>query len=381
MNARPDQRLAQRGGWIELLRAPACLFGAIARARSVMYSRRLLPSYDVGPAVVSVGNVVAGGTGKTPMIVWLARELEGRGLKVGIVSRGYRAPAGAAAAAESSAETSAGESVEGENCNDEARMLADMLPGVLHVQDRDRVAAGQRLAEAGIDVVLVDDGFQHRRLARDVDIVLVDALRPFGLPAPDRGGEPVEAMLPRGLMREPLSALRRANAIVLTRVDAVSEETVVALERRLRAAAPGVPIAHGVHRPTGLRVDGHERPLADLDGAEVDLFSGIGNPGAFERTAAGLGARISSHRAFGDHHNFTTGDLDGLGVQRPALTTAKDAARLTLQPDVAVPAEMWVLDVELSLESGADELRALLDGLPESQAGRKRASMHEGLHG
>ena len=380
MSTRPDTRLAQRGGWIELLRAPATLFGAIARARGFMYSRRVLPAFAVDPAVLSVGNIVAGGTGKTPMIVWLARELESRGQRVGLVSRGYRAPAG------DSSEGSGEEDPDGSgNRNDEARMLHDMLPGVPHVQDRDRVAAAQRLSDAGIDVILVDDGFQHRRLSRDVDVVLVDALRPFGLPAPPGGGDPVEAFLPRGLLREPLSALKRADAIVLTRVDSVPADVLDRLESRLSAEAPGVPIAHSQHRPKALRdlADGGEahRPLADLRGLEVDLFSGIGNPGAFEQTVRDLGATVMSHRAFADHHSFVPADLVGLGVERPALTTAKDAARLELQPEIERPLHLMILDVELDVVRGADALHRILDELPESQSARVRASIHEGLHG
>ncbi len=376
MTARPDTRLAQRGGWIELLRAPASLFGAIARARSFMYNRRVLPSYEVDAVVLSVGNIVAGGTGKTPMIVWLARELESRGLKVGIVSRGYRAPS-----SESGDEDPSGSG----NRNDEARMLHDMLPGVPHVQDRNRVAAAQRLTGAGIDVVLVDDGFQHRRLSRDVDIVLVDALRPFGLPAPEAGsGEPVEAFLPRGLLREPLSALKRADAVVLTRVDSVPKDVLARLADRLRSEAPGVPIAHSTHRAVGLRDGGQgggAHSLADLRGLEVDLFSGIGNPGAFEQTVRDLGATVVAHRAFADHHNFAPEDLVGLGVERPVVTTAKDAARLELQPEVARPTQLMVLDVELDVVEGADDLRRILDALPEPTSARVRASIHEGLHG
>ena len=381
MTARPDTRLAQRGGWIELLRAPASLFGAIARARSFLYRRQVLPSYAVEPAVVSVGNIVAGGTGKTPMIVWLSAELGSRGLKVGIVSRGYRAPS-----SESEPEDPEGSG----NRNDEARMLHDMLPGVPHVQDRNRVAAAQRLSDAGIDVILVDDGFQHRRLSRDVDIVLVDALRPFGLPAPEgsdvRRRDPVEAFLPRGLLREPLSALARADAVVLTRVDSVPADDLAHLEARIRSEAPGVPIAHSCHRAVGLRVPAADSTpgsaaLEDLQGLEVDLFSGIGNPGAFERTVRDLGAKVVSHRAFADHHNFEPSDLEGLGEQRPALTTAKDAARLELQPEIARPPQLLILDVELDVVQGADALHRILDALPESPAARIRASIHEGLHG
>ncbi len=373
MDQRPDLLLAKRGGWIEILRVPALLFGGVARARGAFYARGLLPSYDVGVPVISVGNLSAGGTGKTPMIVWLAKELASRKRKVGIVSRGYGSAAGAP--------------------NDEALMLSEILPDVPHLQNPDRVAAATELGERGIDVVLVDDGFQHRRLARDVDLVLMDATRPFGLPAMGDNGKPVQAMLPRGLMREPLSALKRADAVVITRADAVPEETVRELEALVQRHAPGCPVALAAHAPVRLRSvsSGGERvrPVEDLAGLEVDLFSGIGNPAAFERTASKLGAIIHSHRAFGDHHAFAPGDLDGLGVDRPALTTAKDAARLLgANPGAEedhgvceVPPDLCVLDVELIVARGRSILEALVDSLPESRAQRERAAIHEGLHG
>jgi tetraacyldisaccharide 4'-kinase len=351
-----------------------------------MYTRHLLPSHGVGVATISVGNIVAGGTGKTPMIVWLAHELASRGRRPGIVSRGYRAPG------ESNTDDGGGG-----NCNDEARMLNDMLPGVLHVQDRNRVAAARQLAEVGIDTILVDDGFQHRRLKRDVDIVLVDALRPFGLPAPETGVDPVKAFLPRGLMREPLSALQRADVIVLTRVDTVSGESLDRLESQLRTAAPGVPIVHSQHRATSLRRADGPRHLSELRGVEVDLISGIGNPGAFERTVRDLGGKVISHRAFADHHAFSSEDLAGLGAERPVLTTAKDAARLSLLADVQAPEPLWILDVEIAMVQNEEALLTVLDHLPEldaamdagsgagldpkSNAVRGRASHHEGLHG
>lgn len=357
--------MAERGGWIELLRGPAWLFGGLARARSWAYGRGLKASFDVGAAVVSVGNLAAGGTGKTPMIAWLARELRARGKRVGIVSRGYGAK-------------DAGP-------NDEARMLSEQLPDVPHEQDRDRVGAASRLVDVGLDVILVDDGFQHRRLARDLDLVLLDALRPFGLPAPAAGGEPVRAMLPRGLMREPLSALGRAHGIVLTRTDAAPPGRLEELTALARQHAPDAALVHARHAPVGLRVWTGEvwepRALEWLEGQEVELLSGIGNPGAFEGTVKSLGANVCRHHAFGDHHAFTATELAGVGEAGPVITTAKDAARLESLGLLPRGRRLLVLDVEMVLTEGRSDLEALLDTLPESDAARRRASIHEGLHG
>ena len=370
--ARVELRLSTRGGAIELLRLPALLYGLIVRGRGALYRRRILPSYAVDAPVISVGNLSAGGTGKTPTTVWLVRALQRRGLVPAIVSRGYRSADHGDAAGP----------------NDEARMLASLLPEVPHVQDRDRVDAARRALDMGADVVVADDGFQHRRLARDLDIVLVDALRPWGLPRPpgEPHAPPVRALIPRGLMREPLSALRRADVVVITRADRVEQGALAALRRTLSEAAPGVPIATAVHAPVGvraLRADGgsESRPVASLRGLEVDLLSGIGNPEAFEASARATGAIVVRHRAFPDHHPFTAADLEGLGAERPVLTTAKDAARLEGRDGGDLPPRMLVLDVEVELIDGVRHVEGALDRLPAAAAAARRGAIHEGLHG
>ena len=170
-------RLARRGGAVELLWLPALLFGAAARLRGWLYDHRLLPIRQLDTPVVSIGNLSVGGTGKTPMVAHVASRLQEMGLRPGVLSRGY----------------GRGDAEQ----NEEACLLERLLPGVPQVQDPDRVAGGERLQELGVDVIVLDDGFQHRRLGRDLDICLVDATRPWGLPA--MGHEPVRAPLPRGL--------------------------------------------------------------------------------------------------------------------------------------------------------------------------------------
>lgn len=386
---RIEDRLARRGGAVELLRVPAALFGVLARLRSTLYDRRWLPVLAVDTPVISVGNVVAGGTGKTPFVAWLCARLAARGLRPGILSRGYRPRAGAAAPTTRTAAP-----------NDEARMLAELLPDVPHVQDRDRVRGAGALEALGVDVIVLDDGFQHRRLARDLDLVLVDATRPWGLAAPeDCHSAPVAALLPRGLMREPPAALGRAHALVLTRCDALAPAAVAALEVELAALAPGVPLTRAIQRPLRLRriAGGQgpavERPLAWLAGRTVDLVSGIGNPAAFQRTVEDLGATVALHRRFPDHHPFVPSDFAGLGA-RPVLLTAKDAARTheattplwpappsMLSPGDGPGFEVLALDIELEVSAGSAALERLLDGLPEAPGRRTRAAIHGGLHG
>ena len=365
---RVEDRLARRGGAIELLRAPAALYAGLLRARNRLYDRRLLPAARLGAAVVSVGNLTAGGTGKTPMVAWLARELDRRGRRVGVLSRGYGAPR--AGSGNSAA------------FNEEGELLARLLPGVPHVQDPDRVRGGQELVRRGCDCVLLDDGFQHRRLARDLDLVLVDATRPWGLAAVD-GAPPVRAVLPRGLLREPPSGLARADAIVLTRADQAGEEALARLEEELSALAPGKPLARAAHRPSlvarhdprGARVEAlHPAALA---GRPVALVSAVGNPEAFERTARDLGADVRAVHRFPDHHRFTREEVAPLARDGALLlATAKDAVKLERlgQPFLS-------LEVEWTLHSGAPVLEALLDALPPSVAEGERRALHEGLHG
>lgn len=354
---RVEERLARGGVAVELLRIPALLFAAAATARGALYDRGWLPSVRVDAPVISVGNLTAGGSGKTPMVAWLARRFLGRGARVGLLSRGYGAAKG--------------------ELNDEARLLAELFPAAQQVQDRDRVRGALELVQRGVDVILLDDGFQHRRLARELDLVLVDATRPWGLPGRRAENAP---LLPRGLLREGPHALARAQAVVLTRVDQAPSAELVALRAELARLAPHAPIACAVHRPARVRsLRGEARALESLRGQSFDCLSALGSPAAFERTLEDLGARLVERRRFPDHHRYVAQDLAGLGASgRAIVTSAKDAAKLST---LELHQEVWVLEVELELVEGAPALEALLDALPPSRSTRERAAFHEGLHG
>ena len=364
--SRPESLLARRGGSVELLRLPAFVFGKLVGLRGKLYDRGLLRATRLEAPVVCVGNLSVGGTGKTPMVLYLLKELERRGRAPGVLSRGY------------------GASEKG-GANDEALLFDVLAPGVPHVQDPDRVAGGRQLLRRGVDVVVMDDGFQHRRLARDLDLVLVDATRPWGLPAID-SKVAVRAVLPRGLLREPPAALGRADAIVLTRADQVDQGARERLEEELLEFAPGRPILWAVHRPAGLRsLSGREEALVDLEGREVALVSGIGNPDAFEETVCSLGARVQQHLRFADHHAFAAEDLATLAAagtdQGWIVTTAKDAVKLVDVLPIELTERVRVLSIEMAVTRGAAVLHALLDALPRSLSELRRRNLHEGLHG
>ena len=205
------------------------LYGLAVGSRNLAFYLGWKASHRASVPVVSVGNLTLGGTGKTPMVEWIARWYRARGVRVAILSRGY------------------GQSGE---MNDEGRVLEENLPDVPHLQGADRVdLAGRAVEELESELLVLDDGFQHRRLARDLDVVLLDALDPFGL----------GRMFPRGLLREPARSLRRAGVVVLSRADLVDRSTRVAIRARAEKAAGQIRWATA--RPRPARFDRRGGPL------------------------------------------------------------------------------------------------------------------------
>lgn len=263
--------------------------------------------------VVSVGNLTVGGTGKTPLVVWLVEAARRAGRAPGVLARGYgRAP--------------------GARLNDEGELLARRFPDLPQVQDPDRVRGGRQLvAEHGVDLVILDDGFQHRRLHRDVDILCLDAWRPFaqGL------------VLPAGDLREAAKpGLRRATVAVLTRVDVL--ETRARIEARIeqvrefaRRGVDDLPIFACSHGPSDLtRLDGSDpEPVAELRAQRVVLASAIARPDRFRATVEGLGAEVVEELTFRDHHRFDGDDVRRIAARATELSavvvvTEKDAVKL-----------------------------------------------------
>jgi tetraacyldisaccharide 4'-kinase len=333
-----------------LLGVPATAYGSVVRIRNFGYNIRLLPIHRVPCRVVSIGNLTAGGTGKTPMTMTLARAAATAGLRPVVLLRGYRG------AGQGARIVSDGGRVllDWQDAGDESVLLARSLPGVPVVAGGDRVASG-RLAVARFrpDLLLLDDGFQHRRIFRDRDLVLLDATDLFG------GGW----MLPRGRLREPAAGLRRAHAVVVTQADQAAEPA--AIRRRIEALAPGVPVGWARYRVAGLRdLGGAERPLEALRGRPVLALSGIAHPERFHRTLAGTGAIPARVLAYPDHHPFSEADLAAVQTIARAcgaewiVTTDKDAIRLEgrLSPEIPVVA----LRVELVLEAGVESVAGAL---------------------
>jgi tetraacyldisaccharide 4'-kinase len=322
-----------------------------------------LPSDRLPCRVLSVGNLTVGGTGKTACVELIVRALVRRGARVAVLSRGYGAPAG-----EYSLRVDGGRMqvdgrprVEG-RLADEPQLLAARLPGVPVFVGARRARTGEQACRgAAAQVVVLDDGFQHRQLQRDCDVVLVQARMPFG----------GWALLPRGPMREPVSALKRAQVLIITKADEALS-LVGALRERLRAINPDAVMATAAHAPLDLveAATGRTHAVAALDGVSVGLLSSIGDPEGFESTVRSLHATVAWHQAFPDHHRYAAADW---ALVRRRVTTAKVQAVVTTEKDwvrlkalalsSALPAPLWVLRVEMKVLSGGEALDARLDRL------------------
>ena len=292
-----------------LLRAAAVPHAAAVRARNAAYDHGVKRVHDAGVPVISVGNLTCGGTGKTPVVADLVRRLQLAGRRPAVLSRGYR-------------------TLPGEGANDEKLLLDSLLPGVPHVQDPDRLAgAAVAVGEHHAECLVLDDGFQHRRLARDLDVVLVDATAPFGPGSPDRPGCRGH-LLPAGLLREPPASLRRAGVILLTRCDAVSPSQRAGVNSALARHAPGVPVVAVSFPPSRLvGVGGETKPPGWARGRRVAAFCGVGNPAAFRATVESLGAEPAGFTAFPDHHAHAPAEV--AAVCEAAVRAGADAVFCT----------------------------------------------------
>ncbi len=261
-------------------------YGAVAHLRARAYRTGILRQSRLDGVVISVGNLTTGGTGKTPMVLWIAQRLLAEGKSTGILTRGYRGESGAAGAT-----------------SDEVRLLQARLGDrVAFGVGADRFARGSELAKRGVEWFVLDDGFQHLQLARDVDIVLVDATNPFG------GGH----LLPAGRLREPQSALSRANIIVITRSDHAP-----AIEAAIRRDSDA-PVFYTRAHLESIRVFRGEYPVmedAEDRSRKLFAFSGIGNPAGFRADLREWGFDVVGYKVFPDHHRYTAQDTRAIEAE------------------------------------------------------------------
>lgn len=328
----------KRGGVV--LPPLSALYGAAIRARLAAYARGLLPVSKLPRPVISIGNLTAGGTGKTPLVEWISRALASDGKKVCVLTRGYKRER-----PKERVLVSDGKSLQASEpyAGDEPFLLAEQLLGIAAViSDVNRHSAGMWAIEnLGTDAFVLDDGFQHLQLGRDLNILVIDATDPWG------NGE----LLPAGRLREPRSGASRADCTVITRTNEVtSVETLAAEISDLTS-----------HRPvftSRLQV----RSLQTLAGGaavigsarQVTAFCGVGNPGSFFRQLQSAGFDLAHSKRFPDHHRYTQSDIDALCEAATSsgaevlITTAKDAVKLTTL-QISLPC--YVLAIEMNLDN------------------------------
>ena len=325
-------------------------YSSVMTLRNAAYQHQWLKVHRATVPVISLGNVTTGGTGKTPFAAWLANWFVRHGHKPGLLSRGYHS------LNQVSSNDTSPSSTQG---NDEKRVLDRLCPGVPHFQQRDRVDSAERIVrQSGCDVLLLDDGFQHRRLHRDLDLVLIDGLQPWGY----------GHVLPRGLLREPVSGLRRADLILLTRANQCSSEQRQMLLKGLRDIRGTDECIEVAFVPSHLvDLDWQAFPLESVSGKKAFSFCGIGNPAGFRRTLDALGANGSTMRTFPDHHHYDADDLRSLAESAQEVSAE---IVLTTQKDlVKIPAENWhgppLFAVEIGVEflSGRQLLESRLQQL------------------
>lgn len=329
-------------GILSILSVP---YGLAVRVRNSLYASGLLRTRQVAVPVICVGNLTTGGTGKTPLVAWLAGTARDKGMSAAILTRGYRTDAA--------------------GLTDEPAELAALCPGVPVIVNPDRVAgAEEAIGKHDAEVLLMDDGFQHRRLARDLDIVTIDATAPFGY----------GHLLPAGLLREPVSGLRRAQAVVLTRCDQVPPHALEAIEERVHQISPLAVVARAIHAPAYVeRSDGGRITLEKLRGQRVFAFCGLGNPQAFFETVRRLSCVLAGSRAFDDHHEYTDDCLAQILAEARrcnaelTLTTRKDWTKVG-RPNLGHAAPPFAcLAIRMELVVGAPALTTLIE---DALAGR-----------
>lgn len=338
-------------------------YGAMVLTRRVLYSQGILRSHRLGAKVICIGNLTAGGTGKSPAVLLAAQGLRRRNQNIAILSRGY----GRTGTTSNPCVLIEDNEIPWTVCGDEPWMMHRSLHGlsVPILVNPDRVRAGKEaMAYFHSRVLLLDDGFQHHKLKRDIDIVLINARDPFG----------GRRLLPLGDLREPTSGLQRAHLVVLTHVDQVSRDEIRKLRDAVHEIHPDVPIAESVHKADflfDLKRDKKIR-MNRLSGRVVSVFSGLGDPGGFEGLIEAAGAEIDQKWRFPDHYPYTDSDLQAIenvrrknGERVPVVTTFKDFPRLPEGWRNILSGEVLALGVKLDIVKGRNLWNsALFDGLP-----------------
>ena len=322
-----------------LLRAISRIYRLTIGVRNFFYDKGYLRAHRVESPVISVGNITTGGTGKTPLVIWLCRYLESKALSCAILTRGYKP---------------------GHNkLADEPVILAKSCPEVKVIINSDRVAAARKAFESfHPDVMVMDDGFQHRRLHRDLNIIAIDATCPFGY----------GHLLPAGLLREPAESIKRSHVVVITHYDQASTENIAELEKKILQIKPNIVIAKAAHQhPYAMAMKDQEISLEKLKESKIFVFCGVGNPNAFLNRLEEFNLNIKGSKIYNDHHEYTKKDISDIYEQAKELevdlilSTQKDWVKTALLLSRNENIIFAYLALELEFIEGVGKIEALVD--------------------
>ena len=315
----------------------------IIRLRNYFYDKNIFSGHHVNAAVISIGNITAGGTGKTPIVAWICNEITknpkflDKNYKTAILTRGYKS----------------------NNKNvDEPAVLVENCPNTNVIINPDRVAgAAQAIGNYNANVLIMDDGFQHRRLARNIDIIAIDATCPFGY----------DRIIPAGLLREPINSLKRAKAAIITRCNQVSEAQLCEIEQKMRKINSNMIICRSIHQPVYIKtIDNRQISLESFKNKKVFAFCGIGNPDSFITSLKSMSYDVIGSDIFNDHYDYRDDCLAEINKQSQnlgaelILTTQKDWTKIHFQ-ETAQNMPLGYVAIEIKFLSGEDKLRCLIE--------------------
>ena len=323
------------------------IYRSILRLRSCVYQIGLIKKRNLTVPVISVGNITVGGTGKTPFIEYIATYIKENGINVAILSRGYK-----------------GRTKNNETFNDEHLLLTENLGNIPNLMGKNRFATGNLAIEKhNASCILLDDGFQHTKLKRKLDIVIISALNPFGY----------ENVLPRGLLREPLHNLNRADLFVITHCNLCTKEELKAIRERLNRINCNAPVTESIHHPTNITNinDGSSLPMGWLNKKGVYAFCAIGDPDSFSRLLTLNGADIIKFKTFEDHYFYKNEDLAVITKEAEQMgadtivTTQKDKVKilriLTKEELRSHTIPLCIINIAIKITKGREIIEKIID--------------------
>jgi len=328
------------------------IFYFIVSIRSTLYKLGILRSYQAGCKVITIGNLTVGGTGKTPTVCLIARHFKESGFKIAVVCRGYRGTNTDSPMVVSDKEKIL---MDSESAGDEAYMLAKKLPGIPVLAGKDRVSASKIAYDLfNCEIIILDDGFQHLKLKRDIDVVLINSQNPFGN----------RFLLPRGILREPLKSLKRADIILLTKIDH-SDSNSRELKNSIRLHNQNVPIFKSFYKPVNLKktINNNKVHPELLRNKNISCFCSIGDPESFLSMLKSMGLTLTDKIIFSDHHHYKISDYKKLKeISKKTdllITTEKDIAKIN--SNMLKIKNLAVLEIDEVIDNTEKFLKALSD--------------------